>query len=112
MAMKDMSLSIQEKKEQAEPTMITDQADYPYGLRIDLDPKSVEKLGLESIPKLNDTMTLVAKVEVVNISSQKGEDDIRKPSITLQITDMSLEAGAKKEESSDGRSTASVLFGG
>lgn len=109
-----MSLSIEEKKDQRDPTPITEVADYPYGLRIHVDHETFKKLGLNGTPSINQKMKLVANVEVVNVSSDKGEGDMRKHEMTLQITEMDLISGSVKESESpaDGKSTADTLFGG
>lgn len=113
MSLIDMSLSIQEKKEMAEPTAITDRPDFPYGLKIHLGPEEMKKLGLD-VPKVGETMGLVASVEVTDVSSNKGEDDVRQTSMSLQITGMRLSEGSpeKPEAKKEEKSTSETLFGG
>jgi hypothetical protein len=69
---------------------------YPWGLSINLDNQTMEKLKLE-MPKLDQKMKLTAIVEVTNIhesATQRGEDK----SIGLQITDMALGPVSDKED--------------
>lgn len=67
-----------------------EQPKYPYGLCLELDGESLEKLGIKELPDVGDKMMVVAKVEVKSVSQseyQKGEENKH---VSLQITDMEL----------------------
>lgn len=85
----DMKLSEMDKKEN-EVTSVLEKPDYPYGLRLYLDPDSVKKLNLKE-PKIGEKMMLMGIVEVVSINS---EDD--KISVSLQIKEMDLKSKSDK----------------
>lgn len=88
----NMKMSKEEAKEYTEPQP-SDAPQYPYGLSIDLDDDSLEKLGITELPKVGAEMMITARVVVTSTSSydtQGGEPEAR---VCLQITDMEL-AGA------------------
>ena len=69
---------------------------YPYGLCLDLNDESLKTLGIKSMPKVGDTFTITAKVEVNRTSESESADGNNYRSVGLQITDMDI-GGAKKE---------------
>ncbi|NYT45135.1 hypothetical protein H0A64_09905 [Alcaligenaceae bacterium] len=73
-----------------------DTPEYPYGLRINLDDDSLKKLGITELPEVGTTMTLQARVEVVSVS-QHESDNGKHRDMSLQITDMTLEASNTKD---------------
>jgi hypothetical protein len=66
---------------------------YPWGLTVRLDEDSIAKLGLTSLPDAGNTLMLMAKVDVTEVSSRE-EMENGKPhtcrSLCLQITDLAL----------------------
>lgn len=77
--------------------------EYPYGLEIRLDDECLKKLGMDAMPEIGATMTLTAKVKVTSMSQHSSEGGSDR-SMGLQITEMELGTGAKKEK-------AGVLYG-
>lgn len=73
-----------------------DTPEYPYGLRINMDDDSLKKLGITELPEVGTTMTLQARVEVVSVS-QHESDNGKHRDMSLQITDMALEASSAKD---------------
>lgn len=65
--------------------------DYPYGLRLDLNEDTLDKLGLDTLPDVGDELDLAAKVKVETVSQRTGMDGKKSRSLDLQITDMKLE---------------------
>jgi hypothetical protein len=63
---------------------------YPYGLRINLDDESMEKLALKSLPKTGGKMILTAEVTVTSTESRDSEEGGKRESMSLQITAMEL----------------------
>jgi hypothetical protein len=84
----------------SEKSIATEGPMYPYGLSVSLDNESMEKLGLEAGDlSVGSSMVLVAKVEVCSVSSSEYKGGDPNQSVTLQITDMCLEAeGAKASD--------------
>lgn len=64
---------------------------YPYGLSLSLDAESMAKLGMVEMPPVGAKLTLVATVEVTNVSQHQNQEKVDK-SVGLQITDMDLRA--------------------
>jgi hypothetical protein len=86
----DMKISDMEKKEMATPSVLNDTADYPYGLRIHLDPESFKKLGI-GVPKIGTKMVMECVVEVMSGNAETYKGDEKKYSCSLQITSMDVE---------------------
>ena len=89
MPMISMRKSKEEMREDSQPH--ESKEEYPWGLRITLEEDSLDRLGMDTMPEVSKTMTLIATVEVVNVSenANKDEETIRR-SLGLQITDMNL----------------------
>jgi len=70
---------------------------YPYGLEIRLDEKVLKLIDKEANDfDINQTCTIVAQCEVVQIRSSAGKQEYQNnESVELQITDMKF---VKKEE--------------
>ena len=98
--MKDMKLSAKEAKKQSEPKAIEDRPRYPYGLSLSLDSESLDKLGIDKLPALGETMVLTAKVEVTSVHSSDSEYGKSK-SVSLQITAMELEKEKKSKSAEE-----------
>lgn len=71
--------------------------DYSYGLRIILDNRELEKLGIDTLPKAGAKMTIEAVCEVIETStnSRDGKDEQR---MTLQIQKLALTKGGGSME--------------
>lgn len=79
---------------------------YPYGLEVRLDKSALEKLGLASkLPKVGSSLRLTALVDVTGASENERAGSGKDCSVTLQITDLALEAKAAKKGDAD------VLYG-
>lgn len=92
----NMKLPKEQREKQAAPSMVSDQPVYPYGLSLNLDEAALAILGLDELPKVDGEHMVIAKVKVTAVSSnehsggRKGKHKHR--SVSLQITDMCLEA--------------------
>lgn len=106
MPMHSMKISEQEKKDDAMPSVM-DRPSYPYGLKIHVDKDSYEKLGLGEPPKVGSKMTVLAQVEVTDVHLEEKGDDMKYPSMGLQITDMAIQKSSEKKEKDAG----TVLYG-
>jgi len=92
MALKDMSLTPEEAKEQdccAPSTDAKDGPKYPWGLRLDLDDGSMEKLGFGLMP-VGTEITIMANARVVSTNSSEREGGDMEQSMGLQIIAMDL----------------------
>ena len=106
MSLVSMKATAEETREMS-GAEISDAPQYPYGLTIDLDDGSLEKLGITALPKVGTEMMVTARCVVKSISSydtQGGEAESR---VCLQITDM--EIGQTENNNNDKRAT--MLYG-
>ncbi len=88
------SMKIDEKDREGQK-VATDQAPespaYPWGLQVRLDDATLDKLGVDKLPKVGGELMLIAKVKVVSVS-QSATESYKNKSVELQITHMCLEA--------------------
>ncbi len=85
MAMKSMKVDREPKVDMA--VDISKEEDYPYGLRLSLNEKSLKTLGLDIKDfTVEAAVTLQAKAEVCSVNSSRHGCGVE-----LQITDLALE---------------------
>lgn len=82
-----MKRTTAEKKDDSEVKQDS-QEDYPYGLQVRLEDDEISKLNIP-MPKIGETMVLVANVKVTSVSERADEDGENR-SVGLQITEMEL----------------------
>lgn len=107
MAMKDLKISKKEAKEKSEAMATigsSDQERYPYGLRLDLNNDTLDKLGIDKLPTVGTVLLFEAKAKVVG-SRQSATEGSENRSVELQITHIDLEAGESGEEVKEGELT-------
>jgi hypothetical protein len=101
-AMKDMELSDEDKLDMMVGAIpcAGDQPDYPYGLRISLTERELEKLGLKPDCDIGDIIDLRAFAEVTSVSTERrdGKDTAR---VELQIQRLALENEAGESTDPD-----------
>lgn len=85
-----MKQSKKKQKEMSEPTTAGSYDDYPYGLRIDLNNESLDKLDIEELPKVGKSIMVTAEAMVESVSSRSTSRDKNDRSVCLQITKMKL----------------------
>lgn len=90
--MVDMKMTQSEAQEWDSP-MEMSSPQYPYGLCIDLDKPSLEKLGKSTSDfEMGQEMEITCMVRVKSLSSSSYEDGDKHESVGLQITDMELDS--------------------
>lgn len=101
MAMKDLKISKKEAKSKNEAMVIgsSEQERYPYGLRLDLNNDTLDKLGIDKMPSVGTVLTFEAKAKVVG-SRQSATEGSENRSVELQITHIDM--GSAKEEKAEG----------
>lgn len=106
MAMKDLKISKKEAKSKNEAMVIgsADQERYPYGLRLDLNNDTLDKLGINKLPTVGTVIMFEAKAKVVG-SRQSATEGSENRSVELQITHIDLEDGESTEEVKEGELT-------
>lgn len=93
MRLYDMKRTQDERKDQQPDISVGERESYPYGLRIDLDPESLDKLGLSASEfKAGNTVKLMAQAEVKVVTQVESEDQESFPrsNVELQITSLGL----------------------
>ncbi|MBL4860747.1 MAG: hypothetical protein JKX96_07805 [Acinetobacter sp.] len=63
---------------------------YPYGLSINLDADTMEKLGIDLMDVGSD-VEFTASAKVTSISEQESEGSEKSQNMSLQITDMYID---------------------
>lgn len=98
MNLKSMKMTAEEKKSMIEgPAMSKDAPRYPYGLNIHLNDEVMQKLGLESLPKVGTKMMIMAVAVVESVSERDSQDGGKRQDMSIQITDMSIEPHSDKK---------------
>jgi hypothetical protein len=91
-----MKMSSAEQRKRTEPSSIASDAPmYPWGLSLNLDNETLEKLKVDELPEVGDERLVIAKVKVTSVSSNESESGSNK-SVSLQITEMCLEDAGEK----------------
>jgi hypothetical protein len=94
-SMKRSKTEIKEEKERWKDCGPGDSDVYPYGLELRLENHSLDKLGIDSLPKVGEKMRIEAVAVVESASSNEvlGKDGKAKPAqrnLTLQIQKLAV----------------------
>ncbi len=111
MAMVNMKMDPEEAKEQVTPE-VGDAPQYPYGLELRLDDKSLAKLGMTSPPAVGTEMSITARVVVSSASQYQTQGGEAEASSCWQITDMeasSVSAKGDKAQALYGKPAAGAV---
>lgn len=107
--MTSMKMSAEEAKEYG-PSVMADAPQYPYGLRLDLNNESLEKLGIDEMPAIGSKKMIYAMAEVVSVSANESKDGPPHRSVGLQITDMSCKSSGDAQAKPK-RDPSDALYG-
>lgn len=92
-----MELDDEDKLDSSGPIPMPSKPDYPYGLRISLTHRELEKLGLEADCEVGDMIDIRCFATVTSVS--KSEDgDGQRCCVELQIEKMAVENEMEEEE--------------
>jgi|CXWL01.1.fsa_nt_gi hypothetical protein len=88
--MKSMKMSAAES-EKSMPAVAMDAPKdrYPYGLTLNLDQDTLEKLGIE-LPEVGEEVKITAIAKVTSCHASESEGGVKNSSCGLQITDMEV----------------------
>lgn len=92
MDLHDMSRTKEEKKERTGEVAISspDVEEYPYGLSLNLEKESLDKLGLDADDfNINSKVEMVCTGEITSIHESASKDNDH-TSINVQITKMAM----------------------
>lgn len=77
-----------------------DEPRYPYGLCLHLGKDELEKLGMAQLPDVGAKMSIMAMGYVKSTSAYETQGDGKSMSVEIQITDLELTPGEKKDPAS------------
>lgn len=63
---------------------------YPYGLRLDLNNDSLDKLKMDDLPKVGKTVKITAEASVERVEESTSSKGVPRRSVALQITKMKV----------------------
>ena len=67
-----------------------DAPEYPWGLSITLESESLDKLGMDDLPRVGSTVKIVAETRVESVSSRSTSEDDENRSVQLQIVKLAV----------------------
>lgn len=96
--MKSMELDDEDKLDALQPISMPDKPDYPYGLRICLTEKEIEKLGLDDgEAECGGIFHLHGLARITSVSRVEN-DGVKTCRIEAQIEDMAIESEDAENE--------------
>jgi hypothetical protein len=105
MALVDMKLSPSDAQPEKDYGSEPSKPEYPCGLRVCLDEVALQKLGIDKLPQVGESMMLQAKVEVCAVRQNESQDGVER-GIDYQIVAMSLSPSESESNPAD------KLYGG
>ena len=97
MPLTDMKQSKREAKKNHE--VCSDSPRFPYGLDLDLDTESLEKLGITDLPEVGSEMIVVAVGVVTSARTNERAEGKANRNITIQL--QKLEVGPLEESTAE-----------
>ena len=82
-----MKRTVEEKKEDKDGSCLGPSNDFPWGLRLDLDKESLDKLNVDL--KVGQEVYVSGLAKVVRVSESADEEEERR-SAELQVTELAL----------------------
>lgn len=67
---------------------------YPYGTRITLENEAIDKIGLDSLPKVGSKVTVQAMGVITSVSSNESSTGRKDRRIEIQLQKLGVEPGA------------------
>jgi len=89
--MVDLELDDEDKLDANMPIPMAEKPKFPYGLRICLTHKELEKLGLDADCDIGDVIDLRAFATVTSVSNGEGEFEGKYCRVELQIEKLAVE---------------------
>lgn len=84
------------------PCLMDQRPSYPWGLQLNLDEETLQKLGLVALPRVGKTLMLAARVSVTSVSENESQDKDgdaeTNRSVGLQITHLVLLPDSEKKD--------------
>ena len=99
MALTNMARSKKDRKSN-EAICSPDDSKFPYGLSIDLNEESLEKLDLDDMPDIGTKLIVAAVGEVTSVNQHKSKSDTTQ-NLTIQLQRLEVGPLNKKEKSAE-----------
>jgi hypothetical protein len=92
----DLKLTKKEKKESA-PCAVSGMPDYPWGTRLSLNDEALDKLGMKTLPRVGDKVSVTGVGVITSVSQHESEkrDD---RCVEIQIQQLAVNAGGKLDD--------------
>ena len=94
----DMELDDEDKLDAVCPMPLPDKPRFPYGLKICLTHKELEKLGLDADCDIGDVIDLRAFAVVTSVSKGEGGHEGKYARVELQIEKLAVENEMTEDE--------------
>lgn len=94
----NMKIDPKEREKGLPDTVSADAPSYPWGLQLNLDEEALDKLGIETLPKVDGELMVLARATVTSVSSNESSGGGKRKSVSLQITDLCLEKPSKNTD--------------
>lgn len=88
------------EREEMPGAIEADEPQYPYGLCLHLGKDELDKLGIKDLPEVGTPVMISAKAFVKSTSAYNTQDSGKSMSVELQVTDMEVSPGEKKDPAS------------
>lgn len=83
--------------------------DYPYGLSVDLDHESLEKLGMDKLPRVGQKLHLHAHAHVTSVREEHRDGGKKHRHLTIQLRKMGFDDAPAPSERSLNRGAKSAM---
>lgn len=95
-----ISMKQKPEREEMPGEVEADEPQYPYGLCLHLGKDELDKLDVKDLPEVGTPVMVQAKAFVKSTSAYNTQGDGKSMSVELQITDMEIMPGEKKDPAS------------
>jgi hypothetical protein len=98
MSMTSMKVQKPQNPDAARGTLVSDEPEYPYGLRISLNEAQLAALGMGDLPKIGAQFMIEARVVVCGASLEPSDRNGQGRRLELQITELDLKDDEEKSD--------------
>lgn len=103
---RDLKLEPSEQQAWGGPSVMSEPPEYPYGLNIELDECSLQKMDVSKLPEVGDMVQIAGYARVTRVSVREGDDydgdgdsdDGLQRCVGLQLTALGIAPGGPADE--------------
>ena len=98
--MVDLKLPKKKRKELSEPTPISEQPEYPYGLSLRFEKDQIAKLPVLAAVEDGQTIEMTAKCFVKSVESSRrdGDDSKKRQEVQLEVREVAFTTEAEDDK--------------